>query len=44
MSISIERRSDLSYGEFIEKYQKTGTPVILENATDAWILTNIKRF
>jgi len=33
---SIDRRSDLSYKEFIEKYQKTGTPVILENATEAW--------
>ncbi len=33
---SIERRSDLSYKEFIEKYQNTGTPVILEDATNVW--------
>jgi len=33
---TIDRRSNLSYREFIEEYQKTGTPVILETATEAW--------
>lgn len=33
---TIDRRSNLSYKEFIEKYQKPGIPVILENATDVW--------
>lgn len=33
---TIERRKDLSYKEFIEKYQKPGIPVILENATQVW--------
>src|ERR1700759_213126 len=33
---SIDRRSDISYEEFVEKYQKTGIPVILSNITDAW--------
>ncbi|KQS41441.1 cupin-like domain-containing protein [Pedobacter sp. Leaf194] len=33
---TVDRRYDLSHQEFIEKYQNTGTPVILENATDAW--------
>lgn len=33
---TIERRSDLSYKEFISAYQKPGIPVILENATHAW--------
>ncbi|WP_316820040.1 cupin-like domain-containing protein [Pedobacter gandavensis] len=33
---TIDRRKDLSYKEFIEKYQKPGIPVILENATQAW--------
>jgi histone arginine demethylase JMJD6 len=33
---TIEKRSDISYKEFIEKYQKTGTPVIIERATSAW--------
>jgi len=32
----IDRRSNISYKEFIEEYQKPGKPVILENATEAW--------
>lgn len=32
----IDRRSDISYKEFIDSYQKPGIPVILENATMAW--------
>lgn len=38
---SIDRRSDISYEEFIEKYQNNGLPVILENITDAWDSTTI---
>jgi histone arginine demethylase JMJD6 len=38
---TIERRSNLPYKEFIEKYQNTGTPVILENATDVWASAKI---
>jgi len=33
---TIDRRSNISYKEFIEEYQKPGKPVILENATEAW--------
>lgn len=34
--VAIEKRSDISYKEFIEKYQSKGVPVILENATKVW--------
>lgn len=33
---TIERRSDISYKEFVEAYQNKGIPVILENATKVW--------
>lgn len=33
---TVDRRSKLPYNEFIEKYQKTGTAVILEDATEVW--------
>jgi histone arginine demethylase JMJD6 len=35
-TMTIEKRSDLSYREFIDKYQKPGIPVVLENATKIW--------
>jgi len=34
--VTVDRISDLTYKEFIEKYQKPGLPVILENATKVW--------
>lgn len=33
---TIDRRSNISYREFIADYQKKGRPVILENATKVW--------
>jgi histone arginine demethylase JMJD6 len=33
---SIDRRTDITYKEFVEQYQKKGLPVILANITDAW--------
>lgn len=33
---TIDRRANLTYDEFISKYQKPGIPVILENATNVW--------
>jgi len=36
MMVVIDRRSDITYKEFINEYQKTGRPVILENATKVW--------
>lgn len=33
---TIDRVRNISHKEFVEKYQNTGIPVILENATEAW--------
>jgi histone arginine demethylase JMJD6 len=33
---TVERRTNISYKEFIEEYQNKGIPVVLENATEAW--------
>jgi len=34
--VTVDRRSDITYKQFIKEYQKTGKPVILENATKVW--------
>jgi histone arginine demethylase JMJD6 len=34
--VTVDRRSDITYKEFINEYQKTGKPVILVNATKVW--------
>lgn len=33
---TVDKRKDISHKEFVEKYQKPGIPVILENVTEAW--------
>lgn len=34
--VTIDRRSDITHKEFVKEYEKTGKPVILENATKVW--------
>ncbi|MBB5436371.1 hypothetical protein HDC92_000035 [Pedobacter sp. AK017] len=34
--MTIDRRADISYKEFVNAYQKPGIPVVIENATKVW--------
>lgn len=36
MATAVDRVSNLPYKKFVQKYQKTGTPVIFEDATKIW--------